>query len=626
MIKEKIDNSIFNKFSKKKDQVNLFLIKNNILINILIIFIFYLSLQYARKFLPIAQETHFLATQIQSYIDKVDSGTFIYTFLRTPAYDLIIDPIFNNQVLFAFFAYSLPFIICLTIYLFVFKITNNSIYSFYSTLLFLTVPIMVNILHTIGINDAYSKITFLYPRIDIWYRTFSVRQMHGIIFLISLIFLYKKRNITFIILTFFNLFIHPNSGLITLSIFIIYFFIKSFYERKNLKILLILSSIILLFSIYKLLILSSNINWTSELNSSDWYLNLIRDEGDDFSVIYRLQNDTLIVLATFVIYFLCIWLFIKKKYFDLTSLLLIISIISMYVIFFLIEIMIFYFKQYYLAQIFLPLQPGWKILGYAIFPLLILIYYTLKNFFNFEKFYFTILVASLVISLFCIHFGNKKNLEKTKFYFSNLKNDNVSYYDYLKLRYWQVNIARKVYNINNDKILKHVDFKNVFEKRNNEIKINNNQKLFSENFEKKFNTLECIKELDSFNGLVPDHTGIIIPPYFIHFRDFFSKKNIFFQEHHDGNLSMGNLKVFSYYNNKMVKLLNTDYINLPPKTSGYQATFMRNIFLKLTENDFILIQNEHKNYEYLITENIHKIKDLKKIKNGNCFNLYKINE
>ena len=295
------------------EKISLLLIKKNNQINILMIFIFYSSLQYARQFLPLPGETHFLATQIQSYVDKVDSGTFIYTFLRTPAYDLIIDPIFNNQVLFAFFAYSLPFIICLTIYLFVFKITNNSIYSFYSTLLFLTVPIMVNILHTIGINDAYSKITFLYPRIDIWYRTFSVRQMHGIIFLISLIFLYKKRNITFIILTFFNLFIHPNSGLITLSIFIIYFFIKSFYERKNLKILLILSSIILLFSIYKLLILSSNINWTSELNSSDWYLNLIRDEGDDFSVIYRLQNDTLIVLATFVIYFLCIWLFIKKN-------------------------------------------------------------------------------------------------------------------------------------------------------------------------------------------------------------------------------------------------------------------------------------------------------------------------
>ena len=76
----------------------------------------------------------------------------------------------------------------------------------------------------------------------------------------------------------------------------------------------------------------------------------------------------------------------------------------------------------------------------------------------------------------------------------------------------------------------------------------------------------------------------------------------------------------------MVELLSTDYINLPPKTSGYQATFMRNIFLNLKDNDFILIQNKYENYKYLITENIYQTKSLRNIQNGNCFNLYKINE
>jgi len=528
--------------------------------------------------------------------------------------------------LFAFISYLLPFIICLTIYFFFIKITNNSIYSFYATLLFVTVPILVKILNSVGVDDAYSKITFLYPRIDIWYRTFSVRQLHGIIFILSLIFLYKEKNIIFIILTSLNLFIHPNSGLITLAIFVIYFSIKLFYERKNLKFLLILLSITFIFSINKLLFLSSNINWISELNSSDWYLNLIRDEVDDFSIIYRLQNDTLIFFTIFVIYFFCIWMLIKKKYFNNPSLVLIISIISIYLIFFLIEIIIFYFKQYYLAHVFLPLQPGWKTLGYIIFPMLILIYFISKNFLNYKKFYFPTLIIILIASLFCVYFGNIKSLEETKFYFTNLKKSKISYYDYLKLRYWQVDIARKVYNIDNNKILKFVDFNNVFEKRNDEIKLGKNHKLFSEKFEKKFNSFECINELDSFNKLVPDHTGIIIPPYFINFRDFFSKKDIFFQEHHDGNLSMGNLKVFSFYNQRMVELLSTDYINLPPKTSGYQATFMRNIFLNLKDNDFILIQNKYENYKYLITENIYQTKSLRNIQNGNCFNLYKINE
>ncbi len=611
-------------FLRNKNRFILFLFRNNNLTNLIIILFFYLSLQYARNFLPIAQETHFLATQISNYLDSLDDASFIYSLLRTPAYDVLIDVIFDNQFLFLLFSYLTPLIICLSIYLFTLKITKSSIYSFYCTLLFLSVPIVVKFLLMIGIDDAYTKITFLYPRIDIWYRTFSVRQIHGIVFLISLIFLYKEKNFLLIVFTSLNLFIHPNSGLITLMILIVYFFLNSFLKKENIKILLTLLIILFFFSIYKILSLSSSIGWEYKLDSSEWYLNLVRDEADDFSIIYRLHNNTIIFLLTFIFYLLCIWLFIIKKYINLPSLLLIISIISLYLIFFIIEIMIFYFNQYYLAQIFLPLQPGWKTVGYVIFPLMILIYSFSKNFLNFKKIYFSILILVVSTTIFCIYYGNIRNFEKFKYYFSNLKHENVNYYDYIKLRYWEIDLARKVYNINNNKILKNVDFKNVFKKRKDEIVLSNNQKLFSEKFMQKFNSFKCIKELDSFNKLVPNHYGIIVPPYFIQLRDFFSKKNIFFQEHHDGNLSMGNLKVFSFFNKRMLELLNLDYKSLPPKTSGYQATFLRNIYLKLKEDDFIFIKKKYKKYDYLITENIHQIKKFDKLHGGVCFNLYEI--
>ena len=87
---------------------------------------------------------------------------------------------------------------------------------------------------------------------------------------------------------------------------------------------------------------------------------------------------------------------------------------------------------------------------------------------------------------------------------------------------------------------------------------------------------------------------------------------------------MGNLKVFSFFNKRMLELLNLDYKSLPPKTSGYQATFLRNIYLKLKEDDFIFIKKKYKKYDYLITENIHQIKKFDKLHGGVCFNLYEI--
>ena len=91
------------------------------------------------------------------------------------------------------------------------------------------------------------------------------------------------------------------------------------------------------------------------------------------------------------------------------------------------------------------------------------------------------------------------------------------------------------------------------------------KKKYSESFKKKFNTDECLKNLVSFNNFIDDHEGLIVPPYFYNFRNLFYKKNIFYTEHHDGNLSMGNIKFFSIFNERMNSLLNVNYLDLPPK-------------------------------------------------------------
>ena len=127
-----------------------------------------------------------------------------------------------------------------------------------------------------------------------------------------------------------------------------------------------------------------------------------------------------------------------------------------------------------------------------------------------------------------------------------------------------------------------------------------------------------------FDDFIDDYEGLIVPPYFYHFRDLFYKKNIFYTEHHDGNLSMGNIKFFSIFNERMDSLLDVSYLDLPPKTSGFLPTYLRNIYFDLEKEDFMILKSKFKNYNYVITEEDHEVIGLNKIKEGKCYNLYEI--
>ena len=87
---------------------------------------------------------------------------------------------------------------------------------------------------------------------------------------------------------------------------------------------------------------------------------------------------------------------------------------------------------------------------------------------------------------------------------------------------------------------------------------------------------------------------------------------------------MGNIKFFSIFNERMNSLLNVNYLDLPPKTSGFLATYIRNIYLNLDKEDFRTLKSKYEKYNYIMTEKNHEIAGIKKVKEGKCFNLYEI--
>ena len=602
------------------------IIKKKYEAEILVLFIFYISVQIARGFLPIAQETHFLATKIYDYIELVDEATYIYSYLRTPIYPIIVDWVFANQYFFFIFSYFFPLFIILSIYLLFLKITKSSIYSFFVASLFIAIPLFIKLLMILGVDNAYEKITILYPRIDIWYRTFSVRQIHGIIFIISLIFLYEKNYKILIILTVLNLFAHPNSGIITSGIIFIFLFfelLQSSEKEKIIKYISILAFSVVCFAFVKLLSIKEFIEFKN--TNHYWYSNLIKDESDDFSVIYRFKNNFLIFITFLATFFYSIFIYRNNQ--TNISVRLILSILMLYFSFFIIEILIYYFNINFFTPIILSLQPGWKTIGYIIFPVFIYFFYNICLKFNFslKNYKSIIFILYISCSVLLIFYGSKKNYKNIIYYFSNLKSSNVSYYDYLKLNFWKIDLAREIYNIDNSKINERVkfDYRYALDK-SSFIGVNKNEIDFSISFFKKYNSRECLSELNEINEIIPDYSGVIIPPYFLQFRDFFAKKNIYYQEHHDGNLSMGNKNFFNVFNYRMKSLLGVDYLKLPSKITPYQPTYIRNIYINLKYRDFKKIKQTDNNYKFIITEDTHNLTESLQLKKGNCFHLYEI--
>ena len=593
--------------------------KEKIYSNLFFIVLVFLSIQFARGYVPIVQETHFYSSKIIDFQENLDLASSVYLFLRTPIYELFLDFIFSNRTLFFIFSYLGPLLLILNIYFLMRLTTKNNFFSLLVALFFLSIPVLVKLFNLYTEINFYEAISFIYPRFDIWFRTFSVRQIHGIIFLISLMSLYREKYYWVIFLSIFNLIVHPNSAVITNSFFAFYF-LMSFYllKQKTFKFFVSILLVTILYSYYKISFIES-IQFEREINSEFWYKNLIRDEVDDFSILYRFFNNKLI----FVFYFLLFTFFtfkIFKKKEKSTSAFLIFSILFIYFLFFFIEILINYFNFYFLANIFIPLQPGWKTVGYSIFPLFI--YFYNEKLFSLKSLNKIVFYLLPFLILFFLYYGFNKNLNKYNEYFRNILVNNDSYAFNLLISK-NFDFARVVYNLSNKEI-DEIDFKNVFLKRDYNDILTNEKKKYSESFKKKFNTDECLKNLVSFNNFIDDHEGLIVPPYFYNFRDLFYKKNIFYTEHHDGNLSMGNIKFFSIFNERMNSLLNVNYLDLPPKTSGFLATYIRNIYFSLDEKDFRTLKSKYEKYNYIMTEKNHEITGIKKVKEGKCFNLYEI--
>lgn len=112
---------------------------------------------------------------------------------------------------------------------------------------------------------------------------------------------------------------------------------------------------------------------------------------------------------------------------------------------------------------------------------------------------------------------------------------------------------------------------------------------------------------DELRRRIPPGEGLYVPPYLFYFRDALPDHRIFFQEHHDGNLMMGSPRFAAFWSSRMRDLLSFDYEGLPSKVSGLSFTRLRQAYLAIDGARAADLRRRYPAFRYLLAEATHAL-------------------
>jgi hypothetical protein len=558
-------------------------------------------------FFPSIEETHYLVTMNDDMFGNTDIVNQIYDILRTPVYTLM-DPIFSNPYMFAIFSYMGDMLFPLILFLTAYGLTNNSTSSLLSVLLFS--PLMQNFLiKIIGFSLIPSWIHFGWGSVII-----SVRMLFGIISILLIYNYIKGRYYFSYILLLLIFFIHPNNGIIiTCMIFIASFYLYAYETKSFNKVILvfIVGIIGVIPSMFKLIAINE-ISLEVNISNIDWYANMIRDESDDFSLIYQVLYNIKGIIVFFIVTLLTVYLAIKIGIKNKSTNLLILFVLTPWILFlflFLLEYVSLYSGNYFAISTVISFQAGDKLLSYSLIPMIflwgIIISYILDKVIQSRIFPFFILGGASAIMLIVI-FTRYNIFSKQSQYIEALSSIDLDNQSYAKTLIVKSKISLLDNNPSIYPIYHNIKYDcwgelNLFVTKRCENVL---PKLELDlEYNKKYNTTLVFDSLIfAILENVPVGRGLIIPPYLAHMRDALPAYDIYFQEHHDGNLMMGNKIIASIMLGRMRDLLGIDYTELPTHVSGYNYTYMRELYLNIKKANLIKIKNKSPNYKYFITE------------------------
>lgn len=620
-------------------KINYFKIKSKFLHSynlnkLLLLWVFLVFIFVTINKLPsLPQKTHELAAFILNSSCK-ECG------LGHVANSLIISPVYY---LMSFFLMSLKKYLIIQCVFFA-----SSLYIFYRILIdvFRNESVLINLSLTIilillvfnAIGAPWQNIPYyLGIGVNFFNYDFSPRSIIALSFLISCHYLINKKMVFSGIFFLLGMLSHPTNGLV---IFISFFGLIIFNFFKNLglnssdiKKLLFFLVLSLIPIIIKLITLDSIIGvfQSQEVSRSEYISSMYRDEIDDFSALFTLFSNKILLtlsLVFSVIPIVIAYLFRRKlkeiHKIKILSILIIVPVLIFFSIICIETIYSFFGLFEFLIEKIINSQLGHRILQYSGIPALLIWAILIKEIFDYSSIIFpktiknsinSICILIFIISSSLIIKSNSKIRINEFFNILSIENGDYSengrmvYYEDLLISGYDKDLVDNqfFYDCKCGNIYaENIDVKEIEASlKTSYFNSSNINKEISSSFLKNYENYDSRKIIiKKIKNILKKGSKIIVPPYFYCFREFLPHYDIYFQEHDDGNFMLGSKKIYEKFKPRMVSL-SIPYLELPSQQSKLMVNEIRNKWLNLNETDFKIIESQ--GFNYIITEAKHKI-------------------
>ena len=316
---------------------------------------------------------------------------------------------------------------------------------------------------------------------------------------------------------------------------------------------------------------------------------MIRDEADDFSFLWVI-NFMPNALVTYCLF----WLVTIYSYFRFVSknfwcepLFLLVFIPQLLFIFFsILELISLYSGNFILIRPIISLTANMKILGFTFIPCLIIWAKIISNSSflarNSSQLLKLISAGLLGILVLIFAFADQSGLNPKIDYFKTAFNTGKvdRYTEFLKMgRTLGIPPYNKRFNVEIYKIPKFSNFyyegNNIF--KFNQLGIKNHVKVTDSKYKSQYGKEEVFEKLiNAIIDNVDPQLGLITPPYINMLRESLPEYNLYFQEKHDGNLSLGSARFASIMLDRM-NLLGHTIRNCLPWTAVIKILLLERV-------------------------------------------------
>ena len=588
-----------------------------------------LSFSLVNRF-PIPYELYYYITKVDPSLLS-DPLTYSFQLLKTPSYYLI-EPFYDYPKLFFWTSFLIDLIFSFVLFFLLKFITKNSLVSLITVFIFS--PLVLAIISKFFFDPGFRVIhVFGYGSY-----IFSTRYIIGFVTLLSIFFLVKKEYNLSLIFYSLSLMSHPSSallaGLFLLSTFLVIKINFKYYVN------FFIASFIGLMPIFIKLWNLRKINVSSvSLDQKEWYLRLLHDEPDDFSLLFQLfEHPNSIIITTITVTIISFFIFKNTILDNTTKKIFYCSLflpVFYYFSFVLIEFGSVYLDNYFFVDPIIKSQAGYKILKFTYFPMIFAVGIILKDlkFLNkksdilFSRIKPLFFICLIIIPLF-LHFYNPTNFKNKKILLNELNSvKKNNYIDYLNARFFMYDDRtyghlQFFHDLKLDKPDSIKEETNYFKIRSYIKSLKNHDQVVDQN-SIKYNNVDAYNKLYSIiKTHVPEKSSIIILPYFLYLRDVFPNHNFYYLEKPDGNLSLGSKKAASIISERLKDLLDVDHKDLHLNFT-FLYSDLRSRYLKINDDKIIHLKNKYPEYKYFMTETGHKLNQVILFQDD-LYTLYKI--